>query len=107
VAPIRTALEQESAINDVLAEASRVQVSAFSDSRATDAVKAVLEAVLQGAALSDSSLSAQMKMLAEAAGREALGTSVPRYAGPTNVPSEDYSALVRSQAYTGSVATVA
>lgn len=107
VAPIRTALEQESAINDVLAEASRVQVSAFSDSRATDAVKAVLEAVLQGAALSDSSLSAQMMMLAEAAGREALGTSVPRYAGPTNVPSEDYSALVRSQAYTGSVATVA
>jgi hypothetical protein len=43
----------------------------------------------------------------DAAGRKSLSDNVPRFTGATTIPTEDYTALVRSAAFTGAPAIAA
>lgn len=106
-APIRTAIDQVASVGSARTEALRVKITPYGDTRATDAVETVLTAVLRSAALSESSLSAQIMTLAAGSGRDALSSSVARFAGPSMMPSADYTDFVRSQTFTGSVPAVA
>ena len=91
-------------------EALRVKVARYQDTRTTDAVDRVLNAVITNAA---SFLSVQPKIKSEiqasadASGRRALELTVRRYSLPTQTPTADYTQFVRSSAYQGSAAAAA
>ena len=104
VAPLRTAITNSIPVNDAKTEALQIQVAAYSDSRSTDAINVVLEAIIASAAGAEIPVAAQISLTAEAAGRNALDTNVKRYAQPSSRPTADYNAFVASAAYKGSPA---
>lgn len=102
-AAIRASLNSVAKVTTARTTALNTKVAAYDDSRAPDAVELILNAIVKAAALSPDTLTAQSTVTAEAAGRDALDTSVLRYPQPSVVPSTDYSSFVRSQDFAGSV----
>ena len=102
-APIRAALNALAKVDQARTTALGIGPSMYDDTRASDAVEVVLDAIVSTAATADSTMvSAQVSPLALEAGREALRNSVLRYSRPSTVPSSDYDTFVRSTAFTGS-----
>ncbi|WP_193211272.1 hypothetical protein [Luteolibacter marinus] len=106
-APIRAALDQQAKVAQARTTALNTKLTAYDDSRAPDAVELVLDAIVEAAATSPSSLTVEVSTLADQAGRDALSLSVLRYARPSTVPSTDYTGFVRSADFAASVATAA
>lgn len=108
--PIELAVQGAPAVIAAKSEALSVQVSEYSDKRASEAVALVLASVAESAAVVSASLiglgeETRARLIAEAgedAGRETLNSDVPRYARPEGIPSPDYTSFVRSAAYLGS-----
>ena len=107
VAPLRTAIANSIPVNDAKTEALQIQVAAYNDSRSTDAINLVLEAIIASAAGAEIPVAAQISITAETAGRNALDTNVKRYTQPSSRPTSDYNAFVASAAYKGSPAIAA
>lgn len=104
---IRDSLDLVAKVAEARTSALNVKLTAYSDTRAPDALELVLGAIVREAALSEPLVSSGIAALAEEAGRAALATSVARYPRPSKIPSTDYTAFVRSPAYAASVATAA
>lgn len=104
---IRTSLDLVGKVAEARTAALDVNLTAYSDTRAPDALELVLAAVIREVELAEPLGASGISALAEAAGREALESSVTRYPRPTRIPSTDYTDFVRSPAYAASVATAA
>lgn len=104
---IRDSLDLVAKVTEARTSALNVKLTAYSDTRAPDALELVLGAIVREAALSEPLVSSGIAALAETAGRDALATSVARYPRPSRIPSTDYTEFVRSPAYAASVATAA
>jgi len=103
--PVRDGLDLVDKVDETRAEALRVDIDAYDDTRSADAFQLVIDAIVAAATLSDSGLTVQVATVATAAGREVLATSVTRYPRPSTVPSLDYDNFVRSQEFADGVAT--
>ena len=105
--PIHAALNPVAEVVQARAGAVGTQVAEYSDSRALDALEIVLDAIVEAAATTENSLVAQLTVVADQAGRDALRSLVPRYPGAPAGPSIDYDHFVRSAEFAGSVTTAA
>jgi hypothetical protein len=105
--PIHAALNTVAEVVQARAGAVGIQVVEYSDSRATDALEIVLNAIVATAASTENSLVAQLTVLADQVGRDALRSLVPRYPGAPSGPSIDYDNFVRSAEFAGSVTIAA
>jgi hypothetical protein len=105
IAGIRAAISQTQKVDEAknAARSSAASVDTYSDSRAEDAVDTVLEAIIRATATDGSSLLGQVTDNGIKAAREALATAVPHYPAASVVPSSDYTAFVKSTAFSGSV----
>ena len=106
-AAIRAALNDVAKVTEARTKALAAKITAYDDSRAPDAVELVLNSIVASTALSDSSLTVQVTLQAEEAGRAALDTGVIRYPRPATVPSLDYAGFVRSSEFASSVGSAA
>jgi hypothetical protein len=106
-APIHAALNTVAEVVQARAAAIGIQVAAYNDTRATDALDIIFASIIEAAATAENSLVAQMTVLADQAGRDALRSLVPRYPGAPSGPSIDYDDFVRSAEFAGSVTTAA
>ena len=104
---IHVALNTVAEVVQARTAAGGIQVAEYSDTRATDALGIVLDAIVETAATTENSLVAQLTVLAGQAGRDALRSLVPRYPGAAAGPSIDYDSFVRSAEFAASVATAA
>lgn len=104
---IRASLDQVAKVAEARTQALNVKLTAYSDTRAPDALVRIFAAIVREAALSEPLVTSGIAALAEEAGRDALATSVARYPRPSRIPSTDYTDFVRSDAYAASVATAA
>lgn len=86
----------------LLAKADR-----YDDTRAPDAIDAVLDAMAAAAFANRAQPTATIKSLADQAGRAELADRVADSTVPTTAPTLDYDAFVQSAAYQGAVATAA
>ncbi|WP_265594628.1 hypothetical protein [Haloferula sp. BvORR071] len=102
-AAIRSALDQIAKVSQARTSALNVKVTAYSDTRAPDAVEQLLNAIVLATATEETPLATQ----AGKAAADALASSVARYMGPTSTPSIDYTSFVHSSEFTGSVANAA
>ncbi|GEM_PF-499768 len=104
-ASIRAAVLADGTVNDAKTEALRIQVSAYDDSRAMDAVGQVLEAVIASAVAALPAAAADQDPIATAAaaaGRTELADNVARFPVSAAGPTSDYTAFVRSTRYASS-----
>ena len=106
-APVRTAVASVAKVVETLGQAQSGAITAYGDTRASDAAAAVLNAIIQAASIADSPLTAQVAVAAAQAGRDALASIVIRYPRPSTVPSTDYSDFVRAADFAASVTTAA
>lgn len=102
-APIRAALDQVAKVSQARVSALNVKVTAYSDSRAPDAVEKLLNAIVLATATEPTPVAT----LAGKAAVDLLVSVLPRYTGPSSAPSIDYNDFVHSSAFTGSVANAA
>ncbi len=91
---LRTALDSNSTVNDARTEAARIKLSAYSDTRGTDAITTVLAAMESAAANATATTSAGIQTEADAAGRLALVALVARSNLPMQTPTADYTAFI-------------
>jgi hypothetical protein len=107
---ISNAVNSNVAVNDARTEAIRIQVTLYRDTRGSNAIAQVTDAIIANAAsfLSGTNLN-QAVILASAdqAGRDALATVVARYQLPSQVPSSDYNTFVRSSVFETNAPTAA
>ena len=84
-------------------EALRIQAlsSPYADTRAMDALDAVLEAVIEAAQAASGQTQAERERLAAEAGKAALAQRVARYPLPLTAPTRDYTAFVTSPSFAG------
>jgi hypothetical protein len=83
--------------NDAQAEALRIKVDGYRDTRGTDAIAVVVEAMVTAAAASEETSSAVLSGSLIEVGRTALANEVARYGIPEMVPTGDYSEFVRAE----------
>lgn len=105
IASVRAALSQNQKVDETknVARSSAVSVDSYNDSRATDAVDTVLDAIVRATATDGSSLVGQVTDSGIKAAREALANSVPHYPAASVAPSDDYTAFVKSAEFSGAV----
>ncbi len=97
-------------VNDARQKALLIQVAAYDDNRASEAIKSVLATVVESAGtfLGATGLVQQaVATAAEQAGRDALSTNVPRYEVSADVPTPDYDTFIRSDDFQGSATLAA
>lgn len=98
-ATILAALRATPGATDAMAQALQGKVSAYDDTRAINAVEAVL-AAMAASAFSNAALApSEIQLQSETAGRDALAGMVARYPVPVLTPTLDYNAFVRSAAF--------
>ena len=91
------AADSNAKIGDARAEALRIKaLTAFDDTRGTDAINAVIVAITAAAADAPGTTKGEILLLAEAAGRLALTEMVAHSAIPGITPTPDYTAFVRA-----------
>ncbi len=95
---IRTLPESVAALTGALS----AKVNQYNDTRSTDAVNAVLDAIAAAAALSGVDISS-----IEQAGRNELANQVQRYPLPDHAPTLDYTEFVQSTDYASAAAIIA
>ena len=99
---IKSAVEDDSGVNDVRAEALRRKVAQYKDTRYTDAIDVVLKAIIDQAVAALPATSERETAIATdatQAGREALANQVTRLPLPSQAPTIDYNAFVRSDGF--------
>jgi hypothetical protein len=103
---IRAAVDADARVDEARFEAIRISVAQYADTRAADAVEAVLDAIIASAV---GSLQIQppptetvVRSTAAQAGRTALESGVARYPVPEGVPTLDYNEFVASDIYASS-----
>jgi hypothetical protein len=100
---IRTKAEAHLKVVEARAEAIRLKNAQYTDTRATDAVEIVLDAVISNAvaALTEPLLPPEsvVRSNADQAGRDALAVEVMRFELPADAPTPDYTEFVRSDLY--------
>jgi hypothetical protein len=96
LAPIRTASAGNAKVNDARAEALRIKVTAYDDTRGTDAIDTVLAAIENAAAASEATGKGEIQIAAETAGRLALAELVSRNTNSAVTPTLDYTAFIRA-----------
>lgn len=110
-ASIRTAVNGVTAVRTAQTAATgQAALSAYDDTRAPDAVKVVLAAIVDAAAAqlpAETGTEKVVQAAAEEAARTALAEQVVRYPVPSGTPTTDYNAFVRSAEFTGSPAIAA
>ena len=105
---VRTAVE--AAAGEAFAEALRVKVSRYSDSRGRDAVQAIVDAIVDKALEAQASsepVTSNLETELAQEGHVALATKVARYAVPGNMPTPDYNAFVTRQDFLDCASMVA
>lgn len=105
--PIHSALNTVAEVAQARAAAIGIQIAEYNDSRATAALDIIFDSIVEAAASTENSLVAQLTVLADQAGRDALRSLVPRYPGAPAGPSIDYDNFVRSAEFAGCVTTAA
>lgn len=90
-----------------LTAALQAKVPMYDDTRATDAVNAVLAAMAEEAFANRTLTTLEIQELSEQAGRAALANMVARYPLPTLTPTADYNVFVTSNAFTATPASAA
>lgn len=100
VETIHTAVEGTAKVNDARTEALRVKVTAYADTRGTDAIAIVLNAIETAAANSAATNSSEIQRTADAAGRLALVELVARSNLTDLTPTADYTAFVTASTAT-------
>ncbi len=107
---VTTAAASNPAGQTAATEAIRIQVTAYNDQRALNALalvkaamlEAALKAVFDSALLPEGARGTAVETAAVNAGRQALAERVPRYAVPAGAPSTEYNNFVRSATYAAS-----
>ena len=103
-------LKAEAAATDAFAEAISIEVARYKDSRATDAVQAVVDAIVSNAveaAAAPGGATPDVQAALEQDGRAALASEVARYKVPGDTPTPDYNSFVSSEDYLQSAAVAA
>lgn len=95
VVPVQAAADGSAKVNEARTEALRVKMTAYDDTRGTDAIATVLAAVVAGATDADGSM-AEIKLAAENAGRAALAELVARSSVSRQIPGGDYTSFIRA-----------
>lgn len=95
-ASIETALRATPEAIEALTEAIQIKAQPFADTRADDAIDAVLGAMAEAALLSGALTAAEIRSSSEAAARAALAEAVARYSLPVLTPTLDYNAFITS-----------
>ncbi len=93
---IRAAAEAVPEENDAQEEAIQIKVDGYADTRGADAIAAVVNAIVAGAAASDTVTPAVLASTLVEVGREALASDVTRYPLPEMEPTGDYNDFVRA-----------
>jgi hypothetical protein len=93
---IRTAVDANAKVNDARTRALQVKVAAYDDTRATDAIATVLDAIVAAAADAEETSPAAIATLADSGGREAQASAVARAALAAQIPTPDYTAFIRA-----------
>jgi hypothetical protein len=106
-ASIEAALRALPETTAALTEALQARVQMYNDTRATDAVNAVLAAMAESAFDHAADTAAEIESLSEGAGRAELADMVARYPLPVLTPTLDYNEFVRSATYTATPANAA
>jgi hypothetical protein len=107
---IREAVDDNPAVDEAGSQAQTYRVALYQDTRASDAVETVLDAIVNSAA---SALPAPpgteetIRQAADQAGRTALANDVPRSAVPLPAPTLEYNSFVTSTDFTTSPDTAA
>jgi hypothetical protein len=100
-ANLRVLLQGAPGVAPAVTAALQNKVSGYTDTRAVDAVAAVLDAVAAAAQAAAGDSVVTIEAAAQSAGLEALASAVARYPVPRSTPSADYTAFARSAEFTG------
>jgi hypothetical protein len=106
-AGVLEAMRTTQAASDAITAGLLAKVNRYADTRSTDAIDAVLDAMAAAAFANRALTGPAIISLAEAAGRAELADRVARHPLPTTAPTLDYNAFVDSSAYQGAVAIAA
>lgn len=106
-ATIETALRALPESVTALTDALQARAQQYDDSRATEAVNAVLAAMAQSAYDHRAESSVAISQQSEQAGRSVLADMVARYPLPVLTPTADYNEFVRSDTFEAVAASVA
>jgi len=104
---VRTAIRGIPESLAAITGALSAKVNAYNDTRATDAVNAVLEGMVTAAMAALPSSAAEIAELAEAAGQAVLSDMVRRYPLPPRTPTLDYNTFVQSAGFDGAASVIA
>ncbi|HEX2749777.1 MAG TPA: hypothetical protein VHM91_17345 [Verrucomicrobiales bacterium] len=94
LASIVAAVDGSARVNDAKTEALRIKMTAYDDTRGSDAIAAVLAAVEAAAADSRATSKGEIQPVADAAGRTAQADLVARSNIPSLTPTPDYTAFI-------------
>lgn len=103
---ISNSVNNDGIVNDVRTSALQLRSTRYDDTRASEAIRQVLAAIVGNAAeaLAQTNRNlAAIQSAAEQAGHESLGSEVMRYALAAQSPTPNYNDFVRSATYLGSV----
>lgn len=104
---IRAAVNADATVNDVRAQALQIKQAAYNDTRATTAVEAVVDAIVNEAMARKGAAEDVIVAAASSAGFSALSSNVQRYpVSPLN-PTGDYNEFIASAAFAQAVGLAA
>jgi hypothetical protein len=107
---ISNAVTRDGLVNDARTTVLQLRSTRYADTRGSDAIDAVLAAVVASAADSFTATNRDLGVIqaaAEQAGQDALANTVLRYTFPVQSPTPDYDAFVTSGTYLDCVTTAA
>ncbi len=107
LAGVLDAMRTTQAASDAITAGLLAKVNRYEDTRATDAIDAVLGAMAASAFGNRTQPAAAIQSLADQAGRAELSDRVARHPLPTTAPTLDYDAFIQSTAYQGAAAIAA
>ena len=106
-AGVLAALRTTPAASEAITAGLLAKADRYDDTRATDAIDAVLGAMAAAAFANRTQPAVEITRLAEAAGRAALADRLAGCTVPATAPTLDYNAFVQSAAYRGAAAVAA
>ena len=99
VSSIQTSVDEVLDVRDARDEALEIKDDDYADTAPTNAVEVVLNAIINRAFSSTSTVASIASEEAEVAGLNALENDVPRYALQTQAPTADYNTFVQSTSF--------
>lgn len=102
VSAIRAAVDLDALVNDTREDALQVKIAQYSDTRGSNAMARVLNAIIvaaYAAGTNAGSTADSVRSVAEQAGQDAYSAAVPRYLFPAQTPTTAYDDFIRSDAF--------